>query len=123
MGQKAKYSLEQMTSAVPPKPDIMESDRMTPKSLAGSPFPFRLRGTGGFTQRDISLAGPSNSVPNIGVTFVQPIPPAPVLSWFLSFLTPFGSDFTFVAKCVARLPCDIANGPMPALSRGAMIRR
>jgi hypothetical protein len=43
---------------------------------------------------DISLAGPSKSVLNVGVIFVRPISPAPVLSWVLAFLTPSGSDFT-----------------------------
>jgi hypothetical protein len=46
----------------------------------------RLRGAGlGFTHSDISLAGPSKTVLNVGVIFTRPISPAPVLRWFLAF--------------------------------------
>jgi hypothetical protein len=51
---------------------------------------------------DISLAGPSVAVLNVGVIFTRPISPAPVLSPFLAFLTPSGSDFTSVLNSVLR---------------------
>jgi hypothetical protein len=37
------------------------------------------------------------------MAFTRQISPVPVWSWFFHFLTPSGSDFTFVAKAVARI--------------------
>ena len=60
---------------------------------------------------------PSIFVGNVGMAFTRPISPAPVLSWILPFLTPSGSDFTFVLNAVRRF---LGHPDLPVLYwRGA----